>query len=96
MNGPIYGNYDEHKSCNYCKNFCGYGAHCFAGKCKVKGIEIGFMEYNKIAKECGDFDCKENLIAYYYDKSCGKSHGLQPWEDVNCDHNESANFVRFF
>ena len=64
MNGPIYGDYDEYKSCNFCKSFCGYGLHWFAGKCKLKDIELGLFEYLKTAKECNDFDCKEELIAY--------------------------------
>ena len=64
MNGPIYGDYDEYKSCHYCKSFCGHGAHWFGGKCKLKDIELGFMEYSNVAKDCENFVCREELIAY--------------------------------
>ena len=61
-NGEILKDYEEAKSCHYCTKFCGYGLYWFAGKCKVTGEDINFQDYSKMAKECGNFDCKPELL----------------------------------
>lgn len=64
-NGDIYADLEEVKACNFCTHFKGYGFHACAGHCPKlnKDIDGGYIgNYSKVAKECKDFDVKQELI----------------------------------
>lgn len=64
-NGDIYRDLDEVKACNFCTRFKGYGLHACSGHCFKLNKDIGggyIGNYNKVAKECNDFDVKQELI----------------------------------
>ena len=65
LKGDIYGDYEEHKACNFCIHFKGIGLHACCGDCVLNGkrIEGGYTGgYRKTAKECESFDCKPELL----------------------------------
>ena len=64
-NGGIYTDLEEVKACNFCAHFKGYGLHACTGHCfKLnKDIDGGYIgNYTKVAKECKDFDVKQELV----------------------------------
>ena len=64
-NGDIYEDLERVKACNFCIYFKGYGLHAHSGHCfKLdKDIEGGYIgNYSKVAKKCGYFEVKAELL----------------------------------
>ena len=64
-NGDIYADLEKVKACNICIYFKAYGFHACAGHCfkHNKDINGGYIgNYNKVAKECNNFNVRSELI----------------------------------